>query len=583
MCAEGPDPAYPGPYLFSADAEAVIAAAGRTLAREYRLLRQILHGTLAGVAVLDTELRYLYVNPHMAVMTGIPAEEHLGHTLAELLPAVRRPDEALYDVLRDGQPREVVGTGSTLADSPHESRVWRVTYHRLEEDGEVLGLVGIGLEISASREHQRSLERAHERLILLDTAAVRIGTTLDVDTTCRELAEFLVPGLADAASVELLIPEEPNGHPLPPPGILRLRRAAMASVPQLTAHVAAFGTAGSYVDLQPGAAIRRSLETGHPWMDNLSSDEVMSKAAPSAERVAAYRAAGIHSSLVVPLLAPDHPLGTLTLVRAGASPVFGPEDVLVAQSLAERASLSLAKAERFTREHTMALELQRALLSEPSLPHPDLEVAARYLPSGNGALVGGDWYDSIALPGWRTLLVMGDVMGHGVEAAVAMSHYRSMIRALAVSGHPPREILRYADAMVARSGFDRVATCLLVSVDTRQGLCTYASAGHLPPVVLRPEEASVLVPVEPGPPLGSGLAEYTEIRYGLRPGCVLLLFTDGLVERRGEDIDRSLARLVGLEVAPELPLAEALDRVLAHLSAARAEDDIAVLAARVTA
>lgn len=207
MWAEG---AGPRP-LFGEDADEVVAAALAgdpqdldRLVREYRLLRQIVDGARAGIALLDTDLRYLYVSPHMAVMNGLPGEALLGRTLNEVLPDVERPDEVLHEVLRDGRPRELLLEGRTLADSPYESRVWRGTYHRLEEDGRVLGLVGIGLEVSAPRQRQRELSRTNRRLLLLDTAAVRVGTTLDVDTTCRELTEFLVPGLADAASVELI-------------------------------------------------------------------------------------------------------------------------------------------------------------------------------------------------------------------------------------------------------------------------------------------------------------------------------------------------------------------------------------------
>ncbi|MFG2230336.1 SpoIIE family protein phosphatase [Streptomyces sp. NPDC048723] len=582
MWAEG---AGPRP-LFGEDAGEVVAAALAgdpsgvdRLVREYRLLRQVLDGARAGIALLDTDLRYLYVSPHMAVMNGLPAEALLGRTLNEVLPDVERPDEVLHAVLRDGEPRELVLEGRTLADSPYESRVWRGTYHRLEEDGRVLGLAGIGLEVSAPRERQRELSRTNRRLLLLDTAAVRVGTTLDLDTTCRELAEFLVPGLADAASVEL-IPQEGPGAELPDGGSLRLLRVAVASVRDLSPRVRALGAAGEYVDYQPGSAVRQCLESGEPWLGNFSSDEAFSRAAPSADRVSAYRDAGIHSGVVVPLIAQDRPIGTLTLVRAGDSPAFGREDVVVARTLAERAATSLAKAERFAREQGMALELQQALLSEPTFPHGDLEVASRYLPSGTGVLVGGDWFDCLALPGGRTLLVMGDVMGHGVEAAVAMSHYRSLIRALAASGHPPADILCEADHVVFAGGLDRVATCLLVLVDHAAGTCVHASAGHLPAMVIGRGQGPFLAPVPVGPPLGTGYGGYEAASFVLRPGCVLMMFTDGLVERRGEDIDASLRRLTGIPLPVDGALNEVIDTVLAALRVTDAEDDVTVLAAR---
>ncbi|MFD9355673.1 SpoIIE family protein phosphatase [Streptomyces sp. NPDC060031] len=548
--------------------------------REYRMLRHIVNGTNAGVAVLDTRLRYLYVNPRMARWNGIPAEDLIGHTLAELSPHVHRSEGVLRQVLLDGQPRELVLSGSTRAASAFERREWRSTYHRWEEDGRVFGLIGVGLEVSAPRHYLRALESAHRQLTLVDAAAARIGSTPDLDTTCAELADFLVPGLADVVTVEVLA-EEGAGRARPLKGVLRLRRAAMAAAPELLEQVRAFGRPGAYIDYQPGSAIPRCLETGRPIYDNLASDEAFRAAAPQPERVAAYRALGIHSALVVPLLASGQAIGTVSLARAGESPTFTQEDIKAAQALAERAAVSLANARHYTREHTMALELQRALLSEPTLPHPDLEVASRYLPSGTGALVGGDWFDTIALPDGRTLLVMGDVMGHGVEAAVAMSHYRSMLRTLATTGLAPEEILEQADHMITMFGFERVATCLLALVDTSQNTCTYASAGHLPPALIRTTGGTLLLPVPPGPPLGTGFSGYRSVTRTLQPGSVLLLYTDGLLERREEDINTSLRRLADLVLPTGVPLEEVLDTVLLRLATAPVEDDTAVLVARV--
>lgn len=552
---------------------------GSAAGREYRMLRHIVHGTNAGVAVLDTRLRYLYVNARMARWSGMSAEEHVGHTLAELLPHLRRNDEVLLRVLRDGEPRETIISGRTRAESAFENREWRSTYHRWEEDGRVLGLIGIGLEVSAPHHYLRSLESAHRQLALVDAAVARIGSTLDLDTTCVELADFLVPGLADVATVEVLTEEAP-GRARPPEGVLRLRRAAMSAVPALLERVRGFGGPGQYVDYQSGSAIPRCLKSGQPICDNLASDEAFRAAAPQPERVAAYRALGIHSALVVPLLAAGQAIGTVSLARAGDSPPFAREDVEAAQALAERAAVSLANARHYTREHTMALELQRALLSEPTLPHPDLEIASRYLPSGTGALVGGDWYDAIALPDGCTLLVMGDVMGHGVEAAVAMSHYRSMLRALAIGGLDPEELLLRADHMINTFGFERVATCLLALVNPSARTCTYVNAGHLPPALIRPAAGTLLVPVPPGPPLGTGLGGYRALTRTISAGSVLVLYTDGLVERRDEDIETSLRRLSALDLPTGAPLETVLDMVLARLSTGPAEDDIAVLVAR---
>lgn len=572
------------PLLFG-DVEALLAgpAAGDRprLVEEYGLLRQLVEGTAAGVVVLDTELRFLYVNPHMVRISGLSAEELLGRTLAEASPEVDRPESVLRQVLHDGQPRELVGTGHTRADLPFTRRAWHATYHRLQDErGRVLGLAGIFLEISAPQQHVDELERSHRRMTLLDTATARIGTTSDVQATCVELAQFMVPDLADAAGVELNLDVKAGPH-RPPPGVLRLRRTAVAAVPGIKDAVLALAGLGDTVDYPPDTEIRACLDSGLPWLSNDISEQEWQSGALQAQRATGYQDIGVHSVLVLPLIADRRPLGTLSLVRAFDSPGFTVDDVSVARELAHRAARALERAALHTREHSMALELQHALLTDNTPPpDPHALTAFRYLPADDVALIGGDWFDCLELPDGRNLLVIGDVMGHGVEAAVAMSHYRSALRALAMAGLPPHLLLAHADRTVADSGFDRVATCLLALEDPARRTMSYANAGHLPPAFLSPDGTVELVDVPSGPPLGTGLGSYTTLTRPTVPDGVLLLYTDGLVERRGEDIDVSLHRLTGLRLSPRASLDVILDDVLAQLADAPAEDDIAVLAAR---
>lgn len=545
-------------------------------ARVPELLGPVLDGTPAAIGVLDTELRYRYVNDTLARMNGVPAEKHLGRTVAEVVPDVEAREDVLQTDIEDGIARETVSSGHTRADSPLERRYWHGAYHRLERDGRPVGLVGIVLEISAARHEQLELERARERLALLDEAATRIGTTLDMDTTCQELAEFLVETLADAATVEVF-PEHGTSR-TPRGGTLRLRRAAMASAPALNAVVRTLGSPGAYVDYQPGSSIPRCLETRRPVIDNVPDDEELGLLAPGAGRVAVCRAAGIHSALIVPLTARGHDVGTVSMVRADGSPVFDETDAVIAQDLAGRAAISLDNARRYTAEHNAVVQLQRALLAEPGRPHPDLDVAYHYRPSGRGVLVGGDWYETVALNGGRTLLALGDVMGHGLEAAVAMSRYQAMLRVVAARAMAPDRILRELDHLLHTTDAERPATCVIAVADPAKGTCTCASAGHLPPVVFAPDGTSTFLPVPPGPPLGTGHGRYTSLTVPWVPGGTLLLYTDGLVERRHEDIDTSLARLTRIR-AGTAP-AELLGQVLARVAPDDPEDDIALLAAR---
>nr|WP_246144274.1 SpoIIE family protein phosphatase [Actinacidiphila oryziradicis] len=551
---------------------------------DQRVLQQVMDGSQAAVGILDTGLRYRYVNPALAEMNGVPPAEHIGRTVAEVLPDVDAGEDLMREVLADGRSREWTTSGQTRAASALERRYWHGAYHRLEDaDGRPLGLVGIVLEVSASRLQQRDLERARARLALLDRAAKRIGTGLDMDTTCGELAEFLVPIFADVATVMVFPPEETDGLRLPPHGVVRMRRAAIAALPAMMGTwTKVFGPLGGYVDFPVGAAIPRCLKTGRPVVLNLVSDDEFGTAAPHPDRVRDYRAAGIHSALVVPLVARGESLGALTMTRTGDSPPFSDDDAVAAEALAGRAAISLDNARRFTREHGIALELQRALLSEPGPPHPGLEVASRYLPAGNSALVGGDWYDMVRLSYGRTLLAMGDVMGHGVEAAVDMSHYRSMLRVVAGSELPPHLILRRLDQLIAEDPASRPATCALALMDPARGVCSYASAGHLPPAILRHDATASILPVPTAPPLGTGHGGYKPVKLTCLPGEVLLLYTDGLIERRGEDIDVSLARLTGLRLRlpPRGDLGTLVDEILSRFVNRPAQDDVAVLASR---
>ncbi|WP_434092136.1 SpoIIE family protein phosphatase [Streptomyces halstedii] len=542
----------------------------------------VMHGSPAGMAVFDTELRYLYVNPALERLNGIPAAAHLGRTVDDVLPELDVDDDVMKAVLADGKSREAMSSGRTWATVPEGERFWQGAYHRLEEEGEVRGLVGVVLEVSVARHQQKELERARRYLTLLDTASVSIGTTLDMDTTCQELADFVVPALADAAVVEVFPPEVGHAVRRPPEGVLRLRRAAMATGPGIPDVTGQFGDPGEYIDYQADAAVPRCLEANRPVIENLYSDEQLGRSAPTPHRVAAYRAIGLHSAVVVPLTTRGRPLGVLALARTGDSPVFTESgDVVIARELASRAAVDLDQARRYAHEHTIAKELQRSLLSEPQGLHPHVQVASRYRSAEEGAVVGGDWFDVISLRDGRHLKAMGDVMGHGVEAAVAMSHYRSILRAVAEDDMEPHRILTRLDEAVGRSGVDRAATCLLAVVDRLGGTCRMASAGHLPPVFIEPGAAHARVISMPvGPPLGTGFGEYVTTAVPCGPGTVLFMYTDGLVERRGEDIDVSVGRLAGLTMPTSGLLEDLLDEALDRFGE-DAEDDIAMLASRI--
>ncbi|MGW4051148.1 PP2C family protein-serine/threonine phosphatase [Streptomyces sp. NPDC004779] len=386
----------------------------------------------------------------------------------------------------------------------------------------------------------------------LEAAIGLIGTTLDEAVTCRELAAFLARHPGGTATVSLTPGREENpGSPAPP------APQPATTGPDAVPRAAAGATAGT-----------------------TAAPEVMS--GPHAARLAPGGAAGpepLHT-LTAPLAVDrERPLGTVTLVRTTAP--YSGADLAVLRQAARLAARHIRHARQLAATEDIALHLQRALVAEPGRPHPNLEIAGRYLPAGSHTLVGGDWFETVRLHFGRSLLVVGDVMGHGLDAAVDMNAYRSALREVAATDLPPHRVLRHLDAVVAEDGARRPATCLLVRVDPGRGTATFASAGHLPPAVFGPDGSAELVDLPVGPPLGTGVGGYEPATRELGQGDTLLLFTDGLVERRGEDIDVSLARLAGLRLPPEPGPEQVVDEVLGRLDAHHAEDDVAVLAARV--
>ncbi|MFF4341116.1 SpoIIE family protein phosphatase [Kitasatospora sp. NPDC001540] len=524
------------------------------------------------VAVLDGELRWRYLNPPFQQVTSVSPTAVLGRPVADA-------DRALPHVLADGRPRS-----GTFAGRPADFR-------RLEVRGAPVGLLAV-LPGGADA-HRAELERVRARFALLEAGSERIGTTLDPDTTCAELAAFVVPRSADLALVDVLPLDAPDtggavaaaaaaggDRPLP-----RLRRAATACEKDLSELLASAPTGGPTggpaVRHRPGSVAARALLEDRPVAANLLSAEELAALVPDPAALAACRAAGVDCLLAVPLIARGRPIGVLTLARAhGSSLGFTDEDTELLAAITGRAALTLDHARRYARSQNTALELQRALLAEPGSPHPNLELASRYLPSGITSVVGGDWYETVRLPFGRTLLAMGDVMGHGVEAAVDMSNYRSTLRYVAAMDLPPHRILRQLDALIAEQENARPATCVLALADPARARWTLASAGHLPPALLT-SHTTELVDVPTGPPLGTGVGGYEQTTMELRADHALLLYTDGLVERRGEDIDASLARLSALRLPSDGPLDSLLDATLAALAPEDAEDDIALLAARV--
>jgi serine phosphatase RsbU (regulator of sigma subunit) len=318
----------------------------------------------------------------------------------------------------------------------------------------------------------------------------------------------------------------------------------------------------------------------------------------------------MHTLIIVPLKARGDILGVTVFVRTDNRTPFTRDDLILAEELGARAALSLDNAPRppaptrhrstdelrsrqYTREHAAALALQRNLLPRSLAGGEAVELASRYVPSDMHAGVGGDWFDAIPLDGGRVALVVGDVTGHGINAAATMGRLRTAVRTLAYLDLPPDRVLARLDELVVRqaaedgTSYDITgATCVYAVYDAASRRCTVAAAGHPPPAIVEPG-GGVSFPRPPeGTPIGLGLGAYRPLTLDLAEGSLIALYTDGLIETRESDIESGIGRLgsalshAGRSHAA-LPLDDFCSTVVRLMTGdGPNEDDVALLVAR---
>jgi len=291
----------------------------------------------------------------------------------------------------------------------------------------------------------------------------------------------------------------------------------------------------------------------------------------------------IESVMVVPLVATDELLGLIVL-GASTEDRFDEGDLELLTLAADRMAIAIDHVQRFAQGRQLVETLQRSLLPDRLPHHPRLELAARYLPSGLAPQIGGDWYDALELDRDRTAVMIGDVVGHGVRAATTMSELRNALRAFAVEGHGPGAALHQLDRVVhATFGPGMIATVLFLIIDASKGTVSISRAGH-PPPALRSAGGEIRF-LETGGTLPLGIDDRVkadEAEYPVHPGDTLLLFTDGLVERRRESISTGFDRLRDAFVNAPADVEQLCDYVLERTVTEQAShDDIAVLAVRV--
>jgi PAS domain S-box-containing protein len=535
------------------------------LAGEARVTR-VLEAMPAGFYSLDADWRFVHVNAEAERLLGQSRDELLGRSVWEAFPAV------VNSVFEESY-RRAVATGEPIAFDAHypaplngwyELRAWPTPD----------GLSVYFIEVTARRQAQEEAERSARRLALLAQVSAELAGTLDVQSATARLPRLVVPALADWCIVTVIDddgqPRDVGSWHVDPACRATLERYAevrLDSMP-ITAPVGRALHADEAVTFA-GSQVLELLPPG-------PARDLLTVLAPRAE-------------VAIPLRARGRTLGLLTLAYADGHAATD-ADVAIAQDVADRAGLALDNARLFGQQQQMAEVLQRSLLTEP--PEPDhAEIAVRYLPAAEAARVGGDWYDAFLQPNGSTMLVIGDVVGHDTAAAAAMGQVRSLLRGIAVySDAGPVEVLRGLDSAMTVLQLDTLATAAVARFeqtdDERQRGVTrmvWANAGHLPPLALNPDgSVAVLADWKADLLLGvDATAERTESVVTLDRGATVLLYTDGLIERRDADLDTGLLRLrTHLAELADLPLAELLDELIERLVDGKPEDDVALVAVR---
>jgi len=419
---------------------------------------------------------------------------------------------------------------------------------------------------------------------LLAQAAARIGSTLDVTRTADEAVAVAVPAFADGAVIylaERLLADEFSGPGAGASAVARRVAVRLAGRPDggpagplPIGEVLAFGPGTPHAQVMSGPAALR--------FDQLDAETAERIGRHPAARAAAAR---FTSYLAVPLLARGVVLGCVTFARAPGRPPFGPDDAELASGLADRAASCLDNARRYGQERRTALALQRGLLpARPQVP-PGLQVAHWYRPVGAN-MVGGDWYDIVPLSGGRAVLIVGDVMGHGPEAAAVMVQLRTAAHTLADLELPPAAVLRRLDRLAAGLPGAPFATCVYAVLDPAESCCLIAEAGHLPPLLTHADGRTDVLDLPPGLPLGLGGEAFQPTQVSLPPGATLALYTDGLVESRTRPLGDGMAALAdALSGALAPARAAALDAACTAVTTQLmqlGEDDITLVLARIS-
>ncbi|MFC8569337.1 SpoIIE family protein phosphatase [Streptomyces sp. NPDC057245] len=529
------------------------------------------------------------IAPGFALHTDFPGADELARRLPEILPSMSVGESARivaqvlelgYPVLEFSQNDRVPVTPDWGVPRRAERRARRERAARARAAGEP-----VPDDLRGEAEDAEDLEYAavRERLEFLNEVSGAIGTSLDLSRTIVEVSRAVVPRFTDVAGTylrEQVVAGEgfPDGVP---DTTTMWHRVALEHTdePGRWDDVVPVGEAMPFPAHTP---FFQCMTSGEPVLVPRITEEMGHAIASQFEKRDIRPLITGRSMLLVPLKARHVVLGFMILLRHPERPVFNDMDRVTGAELAARAGLVLDNARMYTYQENVAETLQDSML--PHIPEhmAGCDIATRYLPGTLLGRVGGDWFDSVKLPGARTALVVGDVMGHGLNSAAMMGQLRTAVQTMAGLDLPPARLLRNLDDLAQRLGDTYLATCLYAVYDPIAGELHLANAGHIPPVLVRAEDgASELIDLPTGAPIGVGGVPFESVRVPVAPGDRLVMCTDGLVEVRGEDIGVGLATLCESAAHPAASMDGACDTIIRALGTRGGrKDDVALLMAR---